>query len=135
MAIRILLCLVFGFVTSMLSTALVSAQSPVTDALSGSVLPEDINLPPNPLTNWMARHRLRFFGWGDWGYTGSSTEAGLLQVEPRANRFGRSGLGELASRLRVGDPTLPETEVGPLIRHKEVSHCKEELALYFVARG
>lgn len=29
-------------------------------------------------------------------------------------------LGQLASKLRVGDPTLPETEVGPLIRHKEV---------------
>jgi acyl-CoA reductase-like NAD-dependent aldehyde dehydrogenase len=26
----------------------------------------------------------------------------------------------LASKLRVGDPSLPETEVGPLIRHKEV---------------
>ena len=165
---RILLCLVFGFVTFMLSTALVSAQSPVNDALSGCVLaedvhlppnpltdwatsldaplfsaqspaadalsgsvlaedinlpanpltdwatsldvalvsaqipaseahigpvlPEDINLPPNPLTNWMARHRLRFFGWADWGYTGSSTGGGLLRVEPRANRFGRSGV-------------------------------------------
>jgi acyl-CoA reductase-like NAD-dependent aldehyde dehydrogenase len=29
-------------------------------------------------------------------------------------------LGQLASKLRVGDPTLPETEVGPLIRHREV---------------
>jgi acyl-CoA reductase-like NAD-dependent aldehyde dehydrogenase len=29
-------------------------------------------------------------------------------------------LGQLAGKLRVGDPTLPETEVGPLIRHKEV---------------
>ena len=29
-------------------------------------------------------------------------------------------LGQLASKLRVDDPTLPETEVGPLIRHKEV---------------
>ena len=29
-------------------------------------------------------------------------------------------LGQLASKLRVGDPSLPETEVGPLIRHKEV---------------
>jgi acyl-CoA reductase-like NAD-dependent aldehyde dehydrogenase len=26
----------------------------------------------------------------------------------------------LASKLRVGDPSLAETEVGPLIRHKEV---------------
>jgi acyl-CoA reductase-like NAD-dependent aldehyde dehydrogenase len=31
-----------------------------------------------------------------------------------------AGLGQLAGKLRVGDPTLPETEVGPLIRHKEV---------------
>ena len=29
-------------------------------------------------------------------------------------------LGQLAGNLRVGDPTLPETEVGPLIRHREV---------------
>ena len=29
-------------------------------------------------------------------------------------------LGQLAGKLRVGDPTLPETEVGPLIRHREV---------------
>jgi acyl-CoA reductase-like NAD-dependent aldehyde dehydrogenase len=29
-------------------------------------------------------------------------------------------LGQLAGKLRVGDPSLPETEVGPLIRHKEV---------------
>ena len=29
-------------------------------------------------------------------------------------------LGQHASKLKVGDPTLPETEVGPLIRHKEV---------------
>jgi len=29
-------------------------------------------------------------------------------------------LAQLASKLRVGDPTLPETEVGPLIRPKEV---------------
>lgn len=28
-------------------------------------------------------------------------------------------LGQLAGKLRVGDPTLPETEVGPLIRHRE----------------
>jgi acyl-CoA reductase-like NAD-dependent aldehyde dehydrogenase len=29
-------------------------------------------------------------------------------------------LAQLASKLRVGDPSMPETEVGPLIRHKEV---------------
>jgi len=29
-------------------------------------------------------------------------------------------LAELARRLKVGDPTLPDTEVGPLIRHSEV---------------
>jgi acyl-CoA reductase-like NAD-dependent aldehyde dehydrogenase len=36
-----------------------------------------------------------------------------------ANDFAEM-LGELASKLRVGDPSLPETEVGPLIRRKEV---------------
>ena len=70
------------------------------------MLPEDINLPRNPLTNWMARHWLRFFGWANWGYTGSSTEGGLLQVEPRANRFGRSGLLNQAAFVLSG-PLLP----------------------------
>ncbi|MBV8135656.1 MAG: aldehyde dehydrogenase family protein [Deltaproteobacteria bacterium] len=41
-------------------------------------------------------------------------------VEPLA-----VGLGDLAKRLRVGDPTLPETEVGPLIRPREVARADE----------
>jgi acyl-CoA reductase-like NAD-dependent aldehyde dehydrogenase len=36
------------------------------------------------------------------------------------------GLGQLAEKLKVGDPTLPETEVGPLIRDREV----ERVALW-----
>ena len=35
------------------------------------------------------------------------------------------GLAQLAERLRVGDPTLPETEVGPLIRQTEVERVGE----------
>jgi acyl-CoA reductase-like NAD-dependent aldehyde dehydrogenase len=34
-------------------------------------------------------------------------------------------LGEAAGRLVVGDPTLPETEVGPLIRRQEVQRVDE----------
>ena len=63
----------------------------------GPVLPQDIRLtesliPPNAITNWGAAHRLRFFGWANGGYTGSSTGEGLLKVEPRANRFGDTWL-------------------------------------------
>jgi len=63
----------------------------------GPVLPEHIRLtgsliPPNALTDWAAAHRLRFFGWANGGYTGSSTGEGLLEVEPRANRFGDAWL-------------------------------------------
>ncbi|HSS65098.1 MAG TPA: aldehyde dehydrogenase family protein, partial [Gammaproteobacteria bacterium] len=36
-----------------------------------------------------------------------------------------SGLGDLAGKLTVGDPTLPDTEVGPLIRLKEVTRVDE----------
>jgi acyl-CoA reductase-like NAD-dependent aldehyde dehydrogenase len=34
-------------------------------------------------------------------------------------------LGNMAEQLRVGDPTSPETEIGPLIRHKEVTRVDE----------
>ncbi len=61
----------------------------------GPALPEDIRLigtsfPPNAFTQWASRHRLRFFGWMNGGYTQASTGEGLLSVEPRANRFGDS---------------------------------------------
>jgi acyl-CoA reductase-like NAD-dependent aldehyde dehydrogenase len=36
-----------------------------------------------------------------------------------------SGLADLAAKLRVGDPTRPETEVGPLIRAAEVKRVGE----------
>jgi len=68
-----------------------------SQATLGPVLPEDIRLtesliPPNAFTSWGAAHRLRFFGWANGGYTGSSTGDGLLEVEPRANRFGDTWL-------------------------------------------
>ena len=63
----------------------------------GPVLPEDIKLigsliPRNALTDWAASQRLRFFGWAEGGYTTSSTGGGLLEIEPRMNRFGNSWL-------------------------------------------
>ncbi len=63
----------------------------------GPVLPEDIAvlrslIPPNRLMKWGAAHHLRFFGWANGGYTWSSTGTGLLNVEPRANRFGDAWL-------------------------------------------
>lgn len=68
-----------------------------SQATFGPVLPEAIRLtgslvPPNAVTDWGAAHRLRFFGWANGGYTGSSTGYGLLAVEPRANRFGDTWL-------------------------------------------
>jgi hypothetical protein len=58
----------------------------------GPVLPENINLgsliPPNKLTDWASAHNLRFFGWANGGYTWSSSGTGLLNVEPKENRFG-----------------------------------------------
>jgi hypothetical protein len=56
------------------------------------VIPEDIKLPSNALTDWAAARDLRFFGWANGGYTGSSTGKGLLEVEPRPNRFGDTWL-------------------------------------------
>jgi hypothetical protein len=63
----------------------------------GPTLPEDIKLPDsfitnNALTNWGTSHRLRLFGWVDGGYTWSSSASGLLNVEPRVNRFGNAFL-------------------------------------------
>lgn len=58
----------------------------------GPVLPENIELAPNPVTRWTTDHNLRFFGWANGGYTGSSTGEGLLEIEPRANRFGDAWL-------------------------------------------
>jgi len=59
----------------------------------GPTLPEDIKLPDsfitnNALTNWGKANRLRLFGWVDGGYTWSSAGSGLLNIEPRVNRFG-----------------------------------------------
>jgi hypothetical protein len=56
------------------------------------VLPEQIELASSPVTQWAAGHDLRFFGWANGGYTWSSTGTGLLDVEPRANRFGDAWL-------------------------------------------
>jgi hypothetical protein len=67
-------------------------QSISSPAQLGPVHPEDIKLPPNPVTRWTAERNLRFFGWMNGGYTGSSTGQGLLNVEPRANRFGDAWL-------------------------------------------
>ena len=68
-----------------------------SDDSLGPVLPENIRLsgsllPPNRLADWGAAHRLRFFGWANGGYTWSSAGTGLLNVEPRANRFGNAFL-------------------------------------------
>lgn len=65
------------------------------DTHLGPVLPEDIHLigsliPSNALTDWAASHNLRFFGWANGGYTGSSTGSGLLELAPLMNRFGNT---------------------------------------------
>ena len=58
----------------------------------GPVHPEDIKFPPNPVTSWLADRNMRFFGWANGAYTGSSTGQGELNIEPRANRFGDAWL-------------------------------------------
>ena len=73
-----------------------------SEAPLGPALPEQIKftgslIPPNPLTDWASKHRLRFFGWANGGYTWSSTGTGLLRVEPRANRFGDAFLLDQAA--------------------------------------
>jgi hypothetical protein len=72
----------------------------------GPVLPEDINVPTNALTDWAASHNLRVFGWANGGYTLSSTGQGLLEVEPRENRFGNTWLLDQAALVleRTLDP-------------------------------
>ncbi len=81
-----------------LAAANASDQSAKTDILPesqaalGPVLPEDINV-----TGWGALHHLRFFGWANGGYTWSSTGTGLLNVEPRENRFGDAFLLDQAT--------------------------------------
>ena len=63
----------------------------------GPALPEEIQLPDNPLTDWMADHDLRFFDWANGGYSWSSTGTGLLAVEPRMNRFSDAWLLDQAA--------------------------------------
>jgi putative OmpL-like beta-barrel porin-2 len=79
----------------------------------GPTLPEDIKLPEsfitnNALTNWGTAHRLRLFGWVDGGYTWSSSGTGLLNVEPRENRFGDAFL--LNQATFVFERTLGEED-------------------------
>lgn len=78
--------------TLAISANLASAQSAHTAETLGPVLPEEITLPSNPLSNWTADHDLDLFGWANGAYTWSSTGTGLLEVEPRANRFGDAWL-------------------------------------------
>ena len=46
-------------------------------------------------------------------------------VDERIARELAQRLADMAKRLKVGDPTLPETEVGPLIREGEVRRVDE----------
>jgi len=48
-----------------------------------------------------------------------------IYVENAISRDFARQLAERAIALKVGDPTLPDTEVGPLIRHGEVTRVKE----------
>jgi putative OmpL-like beta-barrel porin-2 len=70
-----------------------ASQRAASEERLGPTLPEDIKLPEsfitdNALTNWGRAHRMRLFGWVDGGYTWSSSGSGLLNIEPRENRFG-----------------------------------------------
>jgi hypothetical protein len=95
MAVGILRRSVFALVAFTLGEYGISAQS--ADAGLGPALPENIQLPPNPLTDWAADHEIRFFGWANGAYTWSSAGTGLLQVEPRENRFGDAWLLDQAA--------------------------------------
>jgi len=79
-----------------LGVDVVSAQVS-TEPRLGPALPEEIQLPGNPLTDWTADHNLRFFGWANGGYSWSSTGTGLLAVEPRMNRFSDAWLLDQAA--------------------------------------
>jgi hypothetical protein len=83
-----------------------------SDEKLGPVKPEDITLPdwllpPGPVRDWAAKHRIRAFGWISGGYTWSETGEGLLEVEPRANRFGQNWLLNQAAIVfeRTLDPS------------------------------
>jgi hypothetical protein len=60
----------------------------------GSVNPE--NLTPlfreTATTRWLAKHRVRAYGWLDGGYSYSSSGNGLLNVAPEPTRFGNEFL-------------------------------------------
>lgn len=70
---------------------LFSATAPGTTAKLGPVLPEQIRMWEEvlgaPMLDWMREERLRVFGWVNGGFTWSETDAGLLRVAPRPNRF------------------------------------------------
>lgn len=71
--------------------------STASEQALGPTLPENIHLTesvigPNKLTKWGAAHNIRFFGWANGGYTWASTGTGLLNIEPRENRFGNAFL-------------------------------------------
>ena len=92
MTIRILLSTALAGIAFALGADVASAQSTATGRSLGPAIPEEIKLPSNALSDWAASRDLRFFGWANGGYTGSSTGEGLLEVEPRANRFGDTWL-------------------------------------------
>jgi len=96
-AIRLLCYPIPVVVTLTLSAQVIWAQSTGTGTSLGPVLPEQVAFPSNPVSEWAADHDLRFFGWANGGYTWSSTGTGLLEVEPRANRFGDAWLLDQAA--------------------------------------
>lgn len=55
----------------------------------GPAVPEDVKpFGDTPLGQWAKERNLRAYGWTNMGYTYSSTGPGILNVEPRENRFG-----------------------------------------------
>jgi len=105
-----------------------AASTPYSLPPLGPVTPENIKLtgtliPPNALTDWSAAHRLRFFGWANGGYTWSSAGTGLLQVEPRENRFGDAWLSTSARSL-----TSTLARNGSMMQMARVSASTETMA-------